>query len=628
MKIIIFDFEVYKYDTLLGTILLDIDTNEEIIKLMWNEDEIRKFYLEHDNDIWVGHNSTYYDNLILEAIVDNQSAYEMNNKIIKGGIRRKTKLHLYSYDLMSVSRTPFSLKLTELICGKNIHMTDVDFDTNRPLTNDEKKLTEKYNIDDLKQTLYNFKMFYNQFKLRLQIINKYNLDLAHNLQVTGTQLAANVLGAHNNPMLKYDRIEPKLYDTLELKNERLKEFYLNEEFRENKKDIIHVCDADLTIAAGGIHSAIPKFHADKILYADVSGYYNLVMMNLDLLPRTMPKESKELYEFMYHEQLRLKKFPELADERSMYKTILLSVFGAMNNEYTDFYDPWKALLVTISGQLFLVDLLEKLEGLVTVVQANTDGLMLIPFNWDDEPKIIKIIEDWEKRTGFVIKKEHLYNLWQRDVNCYICEDEHGGVIFKGDAVRNYLVDDVQYASCRLFDCKEPPIIAQGLVNYLLYGIEPETTVDDKKEDLKLFQYACKKGTFDYMTEDEYVIMRNNKGRQVEQLYHSHEVRPLNRVFAKKLELINGLKTFTILTKHKDNHGKHQKTKVPNLPDSVFIYNDDITNAYELLKDKIDYEYYVNRIYERISEFIQFDEEPKEKIKSKQKIDPYQLSFDL
>ena len=602
MKYIVFDFEVYKYDTLLGTLIIDENQNETVCQ-MWDEDEIRKFYQQHKNDIWLGHNSTYYDNLILEAIVNYKSAYEMNNQIIKQGIRRKAKLHLYSYDLMSVSRTAFSLKLTELICGKNIHTTDVDFNLDRPLTDEERKLTEGYNLDDLKQTLYNFKMFYNQFKLRVQIINKYKLDLKHNLQVTGTQLAANVLGAHNDPSLKYKPIPAVLYPTLRLKNERLKQFYLNEEFRQGKSDIIKVAGADLTIAAGGIHSAIKKCHYDKVFYADVSGYYNLIMMNLDLLPRTMPKESKDLYEFMYHEQLRLKKYPELADERSMYKTILLSVFGAMNNEYTDFYDPWKALLVTISGQLFLVDLLEKLEGIVTVVQANTDGIMLIPNDWNDEAKIVKIIEEWEQRTGFVIKKEHVYNLWQRDVNCYICEDEKGGVIYKGDTFRNYVVDDVQYASCRLFDCKEPPIIAQGVGNYLLYGKLPEETVEENKKNLILYQYVCKKNTYDYLTEDEIALIPNTRGKIVEEIISSTQIKPLNRVFATSPKKIEDTNIITIITKHKDKNDKHSQAKVANLPPSVFIYNEDITNAYEELKDKINWQYYIDRIYEKCLDFV-------------------------
>ena len=55
----------------------------------------------------------------------------------------------------------------------------------------------------------------------------------------------------------------------------------------------------------------------------------------------------------------------------------------------------------------------------------------------DEKKIIGIVEEWEQRTGFVIKKEHKYNLWQRDVNCYFCVDEKGVIEYKGDALKNY-----------------------------------------------------------------------------------------------------------------------------------------------------------------------------------------------
>ena len=82
------------------------------------------------------------------------------------------------------------------------------------------------------------------------------------------------------------------------------------------------------------------------------------MINYDLLSRTIPQEYKELYKFMYHEQLRLKK--ENPALRGVYKTILLAVFGAQMNKYTDFYDPQTGSLVMIVGQLFLVDLLEKL----------------------------------------------------------------------------------------------------------------------------------------------------------------------------------------------------------------------------------------------------------------------------
>ena len=606
MQFIIFDFECYKYDTLLGALILHDDGKDELFQL-WDLDEIRDFYEKHKEDLWIGHNNLSYDDHLLCAIVEHKDPYEISKQIINGTFKRKkTKLYLYSYDLMTISRSPFSLKLTELICGRNIHTTDVDFDIERELTDEERKLTEEYNYDDLRQTKYNFEKFYNQFRLRIQIIKNFNLDLMHNLRVTGTQLAANVLGAHNDPTLKYKPIPPTLYPTLDLKNERLKQFYLNEEFRKGKKEIIKVGNADVTIGAGGLHSAIQKYHASKVMYFDVSGYYNLCMINLNLLPRTMPPESVENYIFMYHEQLRLKAFPERLDERAMYKTILLSVFGAMNNEYTDFYDPWKGLLVTITGQLFLVDLMEKLEDLVLIVQANTDGIMVIPYNWADEQKVKDIVVAWEKRTGFVIKKDYLYNLWQRDVNSYCCTDKHGEVTFKGDLV-NYLMDDIRYASCKLFDCSEPSIIAKGVIDYLIFGVTPEETVDKYKEDLKLFQYACKKNTFHYLTEDKILLYKNEKGKPKEEIISSSVIKPLNRAFAGKAEYVDGLPIITIITKHKDVNGKHSQAKVANLPDSVFIYNGELDGAYEQLKDKINWQAYIDRIYDKILTYIPDEE---------------------
>ena len=41
------------------------------------------------------------------------------------------------------------------------------------------------------------------------------------------------------------------------------------------------------------------------------------------------------------------------------------------------------------------------------------------------------------------------------------------------------------------------------------------------------------------------------------------------------------------------------------PDSVFVYNEDINSeeTLEKLKDKINWQYYIDRTYERIKEFI-------------------------
>ena len=624
MKAIMFDAEVFPKSAMFGFLILHENGVQEIYQ-SWDKEEIKQFYLNNKHDsIFVGHNSTTYDVPILEEIIKGKNPYPLSQKIIKDNFRSKSYLDITTYDIMRVRRVPFSLKLTELITGRNIHTTDVDFNLDRELNDKEKKLTEEYNKDDLKQTLYNFEKFYPQFKLRLDIGLTFNIPIKQALELTEAQLAAKIFGVKKDPSLKYKPLEPILWDNLRLKNQRVIDFYLNKEYEYRNLNIT-VCGTEHTLGKGGLHAAKLKSYYDKVLYYDVGGYYNSIMIQLDLFPRSMTQEAKNQYIDRFHQQLEMKKDPNKKNARKAYKVILLSIFGAMNQEFSDFYDPYKFILVTLSGQLYLIDLLEKLEGLVDLVQSNTDGICLSPYNWEDEEKIDSIIKEWENRTGFNMEKEYLYHLWQRDVNCYVGIEENGDIHYKGNSLINYRVDDESYGACRLFDATEPPIMAKGIVDYLLYDIYPEETVEKNKNDLRLFQYPCKKGTFDYITEDQYLFRNNLKGKQISELYHSRQVKPLNRVFARKIENVNGYKIYTILTKHKNDFGKHKKQKIANLPDSVFIYNEDITNAYELLKDKIDWQYYVDRIYEKITEFLPLEKEEKNKNENN---GFQQISFDL
>ena len=584
MKIIIFDFEVFAFDCLFGAKILD--GQNKYVYQTWDLEEIKQFYYENENSIWVGHNIAAYDNFILEAILNNKDPYKMSKKIINSQYRNYCHLKMYYFDLMKQTKSPYSLKTTELYDGKNISETEVDFDLDRPLTEEEKLKTEKYNRDDLAQTESNFYEMMPQFKMRLDILKEFNLPLDY-LSITGTKLAAIVLGANKIEGIEYKLLKPKIYDTLKLKNEELIDYYLNEKFRTSEKLKIIVGGVEHQIGSGGIHAAIPKYHTDKALYFDVSGYYNLIMINYDLLPRTLPEEAKEKYVYMYHEQLRLKKIDPI--KRGVYKTILLSVFGAMMNEYTDFYDPQKGLLVTITGQLFLVDLLEKLEPYVKVVQSNTDGIIVEPFDWKNEEKVISIVEEWEKRTGFVIKKEHIYNIWQRDVNCYCyVKDEEIHVV--GEAVRMYEQWQHKFNG-NFFDSKEPGIFAYAIVDYLINNISPEQTIEKYKNELKLFQFSCKKKSFDY-TE----LQEDNKETGETKITRLQGV---NRAFPSKNNKIIG----KIYKCRKE--GKVKRAKVANLPDNVFVYDGDINNkeTIEKLSELIDYQYYIDRAYEKLGEFI-------------------------
>lgn len=592
MNIAIFDFEVFRYDTLLGYGFVDLKTGTIDFKQTWDLDEMRELYNTYAADtIWVGWNSNHYDDLIYEVIVKNtMSPFVKSKELIGKKWKPFCRFPFFGYDLVNGFLNPPSLKLTEALEGDSIDTTEVDFDLQRPLTPEERQQTERYNLSDLKRTYKNFCKFKGKFELRLSMINEFKIPLQDGLHMTGTQIAAAALGAKAIPGIENQKIKPVLYPTLQVKNQEVIDWFLNEKFREKENIRINICNTVVNFAAGGAHSECDKYHAAKAMYADISGYYNLVMMNFDLLPRTLGESGKELYNFMYHEQLRLKKIDPA--KRKIYKTVCLSVFGAMNNEHTDFYDPQKALLVTSSGEMFMLDLLEKLDGLGTAFNINTDGIMFEPFDWKDEEKIRNIIQEWVDRNGFSVKTGIITDYHGRDVNCYVMHEPDGSVCFKGEATKNYDISDEAFAEGSFFNCKEPPIIAKGIVAAFLDGILPEQFVADNQYDMRLYQYTCKKNSYDYLM---YKMTTLSDGSTAE-----YEIQSPSRCFVKK-----GVDTVGTVIKHRTVKGKHSFAKVQSLPQSVFVWNKEILSPESVkeISEQLDYDYYVNRIYQRINEYL-------------------------
>lgn len=585
-NLIIFDFEVFKYDVLLGAYVLDNQGNKISKVQLWDQDEIRQFYEEHkDNSIWLGWNNQSYDNFILQAIIQKKSPYETSRNIIQEGNRFKyLKIQLFFYDL--ISNHPGSLKAIECADGKNIKTTDVAFDLDRSLTQEEKLLTEIYNTADLDQTLDNFYNVKNEFQLRLDIIDEFDLSL-DTLHATGTQIGEAVLHAQETPGIENWVVKPRIYDTLQVKNQQIIDFYLNEDFKKNKKLDVVLCGVPHRIGSGGIHAARPKYHADWAYYFDFQSYYANVMMLYNLLPRSIPDKYKAFYKHMYDEQIRLKKVDP--NKRWVYKIIILSVFGAMTNKWCKFYDPYHGQLVTSTGEMFNVDLLEKLEGKIELIQNNTDGFIAKPLPGVTDEELKDILDKWTARTGFSMKLEKIYNIHQRDVNCYMYQDDKGNVHTLGEALKHYdawensLYEDV-------YKSKEPVIIEYMLVDYFIYHKTPEQTVEENRRKLRMFQYVCKKVSYDYLE-----FQKDFPDGHVE----IERLQAVNRAFAHKSDEWKGMvyKCRAV--------GKTTRAKVSNLPDNCIIYDDEILSdeAYAILEPIIDWQYYIDRGYERIREFM-------------------------
>jgi hypothetical protein len=297
------------------------------------------------------------------------------------------------------------------------------------------------------------------------------------------------------------------------------------------------------------------------------------MINYNLLPRSIPEDGKKLYEYMYHEQIRLKKIDPV--KRNVYKIILLAVFGAQNNKYCEFYDPHQGDLVRLTGQLFLVDLLEKIELKAKIIQSNTDGIMVKPLPGVSEEEILEIVNEWQNRTKFVLKVEKIFNIVQRDVNNYMYRDIDGNIHVKGEATKHWECSESPFKADS-YNSKEPIIISKCIVEYYMNGKCPEDVIKENRNNIRLFQYICKKGSYDYLT-----FEKNGK---------SYQLQKVNRCFV-------GLRDWGIVYKHKGI----KKDKYSNIPGNVFILNEDLSQNVNVINN-IDYNYYVRRSYERIEEF--------------------------
>lgn len=592
MNLIFFDFEIFSQDTLLGALIYE----EDQVKIFqtWSLEEIKKFYKNHETYLWIGHNNIGYDNIILGAILNNENPYHKSQEIINVNNRyNNTCIPKFYYDLMDKNLF-YSLKATEAAAGEKISETQVDFNLNRKLTEQEKKLTESYNQDDLNRTFKNFMDpdKFGKFRAKLSLVQMFNLPF-NDINDTEAKLAEKVLKAEKIWGIEKKYVKPPIYENLQLKNKELWDFYFREGFRKQERIKITICGEEISIGSGGVHSAIKKFHAKKCLYIDVSGYYNLTMLNYNLLPRTLNEESKATYKEIYHKQLEYKKTDPL--KREPLKIILLAVFGAMMQQYSNFYDPQIGSLVTITGQLFICDLLEKLEGKIILVQSNTDGIVVIPKDWSKLDEIKNIIEQWEKRTGYNCKKEFIYDLVQRDVNNYMYRDDKGEINVRGEALKQFSSKDrLFYEGKPSFTNKESAIISIGIVEYYMNHKLPEETVKENENNLKYFQQICRKNSYDFTTLSTFDLNNN--------LIKEEELQGINRVFASK-----EFNTISLIYKHKISNNKHTKAIVANLPDNIFVYDEDILNeeAIKNLKNKINWSYYINRIYERILEFKDF-----------------------
>jgi hypothetical protein len=213
-----------------------------------------------------------------------------------------------------------------------------------------------------------------------------------------------------------------------------------------------------------------------LISIDVASYYPSLMVRKGLFPRSYGDTGAAAFREILEGRLEIKQRAKSAvheEERRRLrvqetglKLILNSTFGNFNNPYSTLFDPTAFLGVTLTGQIMLIDLIERLtEAGVLVISANTDGLYLRVRR--DDRRWREIIEGWQHDTEMILEIEPLRRLVTFSTNRFATLDRSGNLKRRGAGVKGNLT------------AKDTPnnlVVADAVVEAVLRDVPPERTI--------------------------------------------------------------------------------------------------------------------------------------------------------
>jgi DNA polymerase elongation subunit (family B) len=431
-RLFFYDFEVFSKskDPITGRsfwLVVFIEYNSKKGKVIINDDEaLKDFYEKFKDDIFIGFNSRSYDQFILKGLILGMDAGYINDKLIEDGkkgyevVRNAYKIPFNNFDIMP--NPPVGLKTLEAFMGSKIKESSVPFNLDRPLTEAEIKETIQYCLHDVKETIKVFDAKREEFDSQLQLIEAFNLDMTQ-FTKTKAQLAAHILEAEKHPD-RGDEFDFILPDTLVLdKYKHIKEWYENPENKTytdekgKKKQLkVDIAGVPHVLGYGGIHGSRDKYFGEGIiLCCDISSMYPALIIEYNLMSRNV--DSVDKYRQIRDERLKLKAKKD--KKQQPLKIVLNATFGTFKDQYNALFDKLMSNSICISGQLLLVDLIEKIEPYCELIQSNTDGIYMKVETEEDVKKVKEAAAEWEKRTRLDLEWDVHKKIYQKDVNGYI-----------------------------------------------------------------------------------------------------------------------------------------------------------------------------------------------------------------
>lgn len=584
-ELLFYDVECFQYDSL---VVFKTRDNQEVAHF-WSllpEDEYVNDWPNGFESVFevirgktlVGFNNYNYDDIMLFMMLRGADQFylkRLNDSIISGmdeSFNRKCahqefkSLGCDSLDCMQqIDVSMPSLKKIEGNMGRSIIESDVPFDIDRPLTEEEKETVLAYCRYDIESTIaiYNIReeMY---FQTKEQLIEMLRKDSARYWNTT--TISANILMDRPARKWAHHEIPQELWRNVEGIPGDVWDMWENASYmnRDEKKPSITVraFDCDITFGFGGLHGANIHLHEfSDVKLLDVASMYPSIIIKLNALGPGVEK-----YRSMRDERVSIKKTNPT--KAQALKLILNSVYGNLKNKHSILYNPMAAVSVCIYGQVCLFDLCKSLaEAGYTIVNINTDGVAFVDMRGAGD-EYMEIQSQWEEKYDLTLELDE-FDYWiQKDVNNYVAR--HGEQIkTKGGECNKYQFEN-------LFSNNDARIVQIALVEKLIFDTDPLKTITEHLDEPKLFQYVLKAG-------NTYKGVSDEKGNWQNKV---------NRVFAAKKDCG---KEVTRLYKVRQDGGR---VNFADAPETMYVFNGDLADLYGF-SDIVDISHYYSLVMKKL-----------------------------
>ena len=462
---LVWDTEEYPNYSLIG--FKSLVTGKHIV--MEAHDGAPFAQLERDKLLWilrnfcsVGFNDDKFDLPIASAAIAGYGTVQLSEAaqdLITGGLLMQgmrpqdfnkkygvSPLIVDHIDLIDLTPLAPGLK----VCAGRMHskqMRDLPFPPGKRLTTPQKTILRHYWSNDLDNTETLYRKNLTAIELRELLTKDYGVDVRSK---SDPQIAEQVLRVEVKRITGRSRIDraairageffyftPPAYavytsPTMKWVLEFIKtqKFYIDP--MGSPQMPIELEGLDIEIAGniyrmgiGGLHSQEKRtiHHSDEeyeLSDNDVTSYYPMLIIKQGMYPPNVGPAFLQSYSGIVYRRIAAKEAGDKGTAETL-KIVANGTFGKTGERggWSIVYYPEMMIQVTLSGQMSLLMLIERLEleG-IHVVSANTDGIMIkCPRQLLDRKA--EIIKQWEVETGLNLETKGYKSVYSRDVNNYI-----------------------------------------------------------------------------------------------------------------------------------------------------------------------------------------------------------------